>query len=100
MCGRAWVHAVVWCGAQAIPAAHTGFLSRARAIRVEHLYELAQSQRKRLVLCGHSLGGSAVCMCVCGTRISAGAHVGGGLGVTSRAGPGCCACTCTSPRLC
>ncbi len=41
---------------QAAPCAHKGFLKRARAIDVEGLWEVAQQQRRRLVLCGHSLG--------------------------------------------
>ena len=36
----------------AAPAAHRGFSSRARAIPIEALYQQAQAQGKRLVLCG------------------------------------------------
>ncbi|GIL88442.1 hypothetical protein Vretifemale_16406 [Volvox reticuliferus] len=48
---------------QSIPAAHRGFLERARAIHVEQLYELAVSRGLRLVLCGHSLGGAVAKLC-------------------------------------
>ncbi len=37
---------------QAIPAAHRGFLMRARAVSIETLYEHACRQKKRLVLSG------------------------------------------------
>ncbi|MEW5314731.1 MAG: hypothetical protein WDW38_006203 [Sanguina aurantia] len=64
------VHEPVWAESvalaadkQSIPAAHRGFLSRARAIQVEQLYELAQSTGRRLVLCGHSLGGAVAKLC-------------------------------------
>ena len=40
--------------AQAEALAHRGFLARARHIPVEALYAHAQSQGKRLVLCGAS----------------------------------------------
>jgi hypothetical protein len=40
------------CDVQALPAAHRGFLMRARSIPVEQLYFHARSQGKRLVLCG------------------------------------------------
>jgi hypothetical protein len=40
------------------PAAHRGFLSRARAVPVEALYAAARARGKRLVLTGHSLGGA------------------------------------------
>ncbi|MEW5297372.1 MAG: hypothetical protein WDW36_000585 [Sanguina aurantia] len=56
------VHEPVWAESS-IPAAHRGFLSRARAIQVEQLYELAQSTGRRLVLCGHSLGGAVAKLC-------------------------------------
>lgn len=48
---------------QALPAAHRGFLARARAIHIEQLYELAVSSGRRLVLCGHSLGGAVAKLC-------------------------------------
>lgn len=37
---------------------HRGFLQRARAIPIVHLYAEARRRKKRLVLCGHSLGGA------------------------------------------
>ncbi|KAG7672312.1 hypothetical protein Ndes2526B_g06693 [Nannochloris sp. 'desiccata'] len=40
------------------PAAHRGFLMRARGIPIEALFAEAQKRGKRLVLCGHSLGGA------------------------------------------
>ena len=43
---------------KSIPAAHGGFLQRARAINIEQLHQLAASSGRRLVLCGHSLGGA------------------------------------------
>ena len=43
---------------QSVPAAHGGFLQRARTINVQQLHELAASSGRRLVLCGHSLGGA------------------------------------------
>jgi Lipase (class 3) len=41
-----------------LPRCHAGFLSRARAIPVVHLYLEARRRGRRLVLCGHSLGGA------------------------------------------
>ncbi len=46
--------------AQSIPAAHSGFLKRARSTNVEQLYELAALSGRKLVLCGHSLGQCAM----------------------------------------
>jgi len=43
---------------QQAPAAHRGFLMRARGIPIEALFAEAQKRGKRLVLCGHSLGGA------------------------------------------
>lgn len=40
------------------PAAHKGFLARAKGIPALELYRLAQKKDRRLVLCGHSLGGA------------------------------------------
>lgn len=40
------------------PAAHRGFLARAKKIPATELYRLAQRRDRRLVLCGHSLGGA------------------------------------------
>ncbi|GLC44700.1 hypothetical protein PLESTB_000973200 [Pleodorina starrii] len=64
------LHTPVWAESarlaadrQSIPAAHRGFLERARAIHVEQLYELAVSRGLRLVLCGHSLGGAVAKLC-------------------------------------
>lgn len=41
-----------------VPHLHRGFLQRARAIPIMHLYAEARRRKKRLVLCGHSLGGA------------------------------------------
>ena len=35
-----------------------GFLARAKAIPALELYRLAQKKKRKLVLCGHSLGGA------------------------------------------
>lgn len=43
---------------KSVPAAHAGFLERSRAVNIEQLNELATSSGRRLVLCGHSLGGA------------------------------------------
>lgn len=40
------------------PAAHRGFLARAKGIPALELYRLAQKKKRTLVLCGHSLGGA------------------------------------------
>ncbi|XP_042509488.1 uncharacterized protein LOC122085112 [Macadamia integrifolia] len=40
------------------PAAHRGFLARAKGIPALELYRLAQKKNRKLVLCGHSLGGA------------------------------------------
>ncbi|XP_076930259.1 uncharacterized protein LOC143594982 [Bidens hawaiensis] len=40
------------------PAAHRGFMSRAKGIPALELYKLAQKKKRKLVLCGHSLGGA------------------------------------------
>lgn len=40
------------------PAAHRGFLARAKGIPAVELYRLAKKRDRRLVLCGHSLGGA------------------------------------------
>ncbi|XP_016541816.2 uncharacterized protein LOC107842470 isoform X4 [Capsicum annuum] len=40
------------------PAAHRGFMARAKGIPALELYRLAQKKKCRLVLCGHSLGGA------------------------------------------
>lgn len=40
------------------PAAHRGFMARAKGIPALELYRLAQKKKRRLVLCGHSLGGA------------------------------------------
>ena len=41
-----------------VPRCHRGFLTRARAIPIVHLYAEARRTKRRLVLCGHSLGGA------------------------------------------
>ncbi|DBA84969.1 TPA: hypothetical protein ACH3X2_005709 [Trebouxia sp. C0005] len=48
---------------QATALAHRGFLARARGIPVEALYAHAKRQGRRLVLCGHSLGGAVALLC-------------------------------------
>ena len=45
-------------GGARLPRCHRGFLTRARAIPIVHLYDEARRRRRRLVLCGHSLGGA------------------------------------------
>lgn len=40
------------------PAAHRGFMARAKGIPALELYRLAQKKNRKLVLCGHSLGGA------------------------------------------
>lgn len=40
------------------PAAHRGFLARAKGIPAVELYRLAKKKDRKLVLCGHSLGGA------------------------------------------
>ncbi|ESQ49294.1 hypothetical protein EUTSA_v10019992mg [Eutrema salsugineum] len=44
------------------PAAHRGFLARAKAIPALELYRLAQKKKQKLVLCGHSLGGAVAAL--------------------------------------
>eukprot|EP00884_Botryococcus_braunii_P022747 jgi/Botrbrau1/9156/Bobra.160_3s0028.1 len=46
------------------PAAHRGFLMRARSVPIEQLSLRARSQGKRLILCGHSLGGAVAELCM------------------------------------
>ncbi|CAA0842440.1 lipase class 3 family protein [Striga hermonthica] len=41
-----------------MPAVHRGFMARAKGIPALELYRLAQKKRRKLVLCGHSLGGA------------------------------------------
>ncbi|KAA6420193.1 MAG: hypothetical protein FRX49_09856, partial [Trebouxia sp. A1-2] len=48
---------------KATAVAHRGFLARARGIPVEALYAHAKRQGRRLVLCGHSLGGAVALLC-------------------------------------
>ncbi len=45
-------------GVSPLPRCHRGFLTRARAIPIVHLYAEARRRKRRLVLCGHSLGGA------------------------------------------
>ncbi|EYU40651.1 hypothetical protein ABFS82_14G057200 [Erythranthe guttata] len=40
------------------PAVHRGFMTRAKGIPALELYRLAQKKKRKLVLCGHSLGGA------------------------------------------
>ncbi|XP_021676912.2 uncharacterized protein LOC110662290 isoform X2 [Hevea brasiliensis] len=44
------------------PAAHRGFLARAKGIPSLELYRLAQKKNRKLVLCGHSLGGAVAAL--------------------------------------
>ncbi|OMO60027.1 Lipase, class 3 [Corchorus capsularis] len=44
------------------PAAHRGFLARAKGIPALELYRLAQKRKRKLVLCGHSLGGAVAAL--------------------------------------
>ncbi|KAJ4969426.1 hypothetical protein NE237_016127 [Protea cynaroides] len=44
------------------PAAHRGFLARAKGIPALELYRLAQKKNQKLVLCGHSLGGAVAAL--------------------------------------
>ncbi|GAB2282419.1 hypothetical protein Dimus_016963 [Dionaea muscipula] len=44
------------------PAAHRGFMARAKGVPALELYRLAQKKRKKLVLCGHSLGGAVAAL--------------------------------------
>ncbi|XP_039005727.1 uncharacterized protein LOC120133147 isoform X1 [Hibiscus syriacus] len=44
------------------PAAHRGFLARAKGIPALELYMLAQKKKRKLVLCGHSLGGAVAAL--------------------------------------
>ncbi|KAM5562963.1 hypothetical protein ABKV19_017917 [Rosa sericea] len=47
---------------KAKPAAHRGFLARAKGIPALELYRLAQKKKRNLVLCGHSLGGAVAAL--------------------------------------
>ncbi|KDP45262.1 hypothetical protein JCGZ_15127 [Jatropha curcas] len=44
------------------PAAHRGFLARAEGIPALELYRLAKKKNRKLVLCGHSLGGAVAAL--------------------------------------
>ncbi|KAJ1279184.1 hypothetical protein BS78_04G135800 [Paspalum vaginatum] len=44
------------------PAAHRGFMARAKGIPALDLYNLAQKRNRKLVLCGHSLGGAVAAL--------------------------------------
>lgn len=44
------------------PAAHRGFMARAKGIPAIELYRLAQKKKRKLVLCGHSLGGAVAAL--------------------------------------
>jgi pimeloyl-ACP methyl ester carboxylesterase len=46
-----------------VPTAHRGFLARSRTINIDQLHSLAEASGKRLVLCGHSLGGAVATLC-------------------------------------
>eukprot|EP00892_Ulva_mutabilis_P003885 jgi/Ulvmu1/1869/UM012_0025.1 len=42
---------------------HQGFMARSQHIPIKQLYEHARSSGKRLLLCGHSLGGAVATLC-------------------------------------
>ncbi|KAK9159779.1 hypothetical protein Syun_006120 [Stephania yunnanensis] len=44
------------------PAVHRGFFGRAKGIPALELYRLAQKKKRKLVLCGHSLGGAVAAL--------------------------------------
>jgi hypothetical protein len=49
----------LWVQARQVkPAVHTGFMLRSQDLPVEDLWAAATSNNKRLVMCGHSLGGA------------------------------------------
>ena len=65
MSDLSFLHEPIWKEAidlakdsKSVPAAHAGFLKRARAVNIEQLNDLASQSGRRLVLCGHSLGGA------------------------------------------
>ncbi|KAI8475644.1 MAG: hypothetical protein J3K34DRAFT_41396 [Monoraphidium minutum] len=68
---RDWVanlsfrHSTMWNADDSAkpPAAHGGFSGRSVAVPLEELYEQALSAGKRMVLCGHSLGGAVALLC-------------------------------------
>ncbi|KAF6262739.1 hypothetical protein COO60DRAFT_1699155 [Scenedesmus sp. NREL 46B-D3] len=60
----AFSHEAIWAEqelagtASEAPSAHRGFLARSKAVPIQQLLALAQGSGRRLVLCGHSLGGA------------------------------------------
>ncbi|XP_057534674.1 uncharacterized protein LOC130813013 isoform X2 [Amaranthus tricolor] len=52
---KQWIH-------KRRPAAHRGFMARAKGIPAVELYRLAQKKNRKLVLCGHSLGGAVAAL--------------------------------------
>ncbi|BDA42442.1 probable protein EDS1L at N-terminal half [Coccomyxa sp. Obi] len=62
-----YVQTALWPGllehSSEVPTAHQGFLARSESVQVELLYMHASQQNKRLVLCGHSLGGAVAQLC-------------------------------------
>ncbi|KAK9909436.1 hypothetical protein WJX75_002253 [Coccomyxa subellipsoidea] len=62
-----YVQTAIWPGllgdVSEVPTAHQGFLARSESVLVELLYAHASKQNKRLVLCGHSLGGAVAQLC-------------------------------------
>lgn len=44
------------------PAVHRGFMARAKGIPALELYKLARKKNRKLVLCGHSLGGAVAAL--------------------------------------
>uniref|UniRef100_A0A1D2A3M3 Fungal lipase-type domain-containing protein n=1 Tax=Auxenochlorella protothecoides TaxID=3075 RepID=A0A1D2A3M3_AUXPR len=65
-------------GGPAPPLVHRGFLNRARSVPVEAIYAEAEARGKRLVLCGHSLGGAVAALCTVSllARLPRAAHAG------------------------
>ncbi|XP_007049623.2 PREDICTED: uncharacterized protein LOC18612656 [Theobroma cacao] len=51
-----------WIKDRPKPAAHRGFMARAKGIPALELYRLAQKKKRKLVLCGHSLGGAVAAL--------------------------------------
>jgi len=71
------------------PAAHGGFSGRSVAVPIDKLYAQAAACKKRLVLCGHSLGGAVALLCTIKLlRIWAARQLGGTYKPSGGAGKG------------
>ncbi|GBF95558.1 triacylglycerol lipase [Raphidocelis subcapitata] len=71
------------------PAAHGGFSGRSLAVPLESLYSQAAATGKRLVLCGHSLGGAVALLCTVKLlRVWAARELGGAYARAAAAGEG------------